>query len=102
MIRETISIDDAIVLLNSALECDRSAVSALVAARVPCNRGLAGHPAIQSGLRGGSGYEVGILGVLNGFFGTDERGWGPICAMVEADGSITKFERTARRAGTRS
>ncbi len=98
MIREQVSIDDVIALLNQATELDRAAISALLATRVPCNRELSDHPTIQSGATE-TGFEVGILGVLNGIFGTDERGWGPIAALVEPDlTTVIRFERAPQSA----
>ncbi len=73
--------------LNELLELDRSAVAALVANRTPCNTALAGHPTCQV-VRQHRGYSVGLLGVLNGLCGIDERGRGLIAAYFDepADG----------------
>jgi hypothetical protein len=93
MILEAVTLQDTIDFLNSALALDRTAISALVAARVPCAPELGDHPTIQvwshDGIR-----QVGMLGILNGLFGADETGWGAICAVSFADGVIEKFART--------
>ena len=68
--------------LNELLELDRPAVAAMIANRVPCNVALAGHPTCQV-VRQQRGYNVGLLGVLNGLCGVDERGWGPIAACFD-------------------
>lgn len=78
---------DAVAYLNQLLELDRPAVAALVANRVPCNEALADHPTCQVGVQHG-GFHVGLLGVLNGLFGTigdggPRDGWGWITAEFE-------------------
>ena len=81
-----LGVDDAIDRLNKMLEADPVAISALVETRVPCNQEMADHPTVQvtdEGLQGG--YKLGILGVLNGLFGVDQDGWGPIAAQYEQD-----------------
>lgn len=77
--RRTINIEQVIKFLNSALETDPAAVTDLVEARVGCSQKLADHPTIQVEAALG-GYWVGPLGVLNGLFGVDADGWGPIAA----------------------
>jgi hypothetical protein len=90
---------EAIRVLNEALERDPVAVSRLIAYRVPCNIQLADHPSIQVG---GSNappdpaHEVGILGIINGLFGTRTDGWGFITAIIEDDGRVLRFDLTRR------
>lgn len=91
MIRQTVSIDETISLLNEAVALDKLAVAALLANRVPCNDGLASHPTIQVQAQYG-GYGVGILGIINGLFGED-HGKGPICSIF-ADGQLVGFGKT--------
>jgi hypothetical protein len=87
----SISIPGAIDLLNEALALDPVAISALVSNRVPCNENLANHDSIQAS---GHPFSVGLLGIINGLFGVDERGWGAIAAVVEADlKTVVRFER---------
>jgi len=92
MIHEQRSIDDTIAFLNELLAIDEPAISALVKTRAPCGTGLADHASVQVGFQPGTTksdglWEVGLLGVLNGLFGTIEGGkldgWGPLCADVE-------------------
>lgn len=99
-VKMTITIDDVIRVLNEMVEADRAAAAALIANRVPCNEKLANHPSIQVSAQHG-GFHVGLLGVLNGLFGTYEDGMGPIAAFfVEVDGQnfhdLQKFGRTIR------
>lgn len=69
-------------LLNELIQIDRPAVAALIANRVPCNLEMANHPTVQVAAQHG-GYQVGLLGLLNGFCGTYPSGFGPV--VVEFD-----------------
>lgn len=97
MIKETITVDDAIALLNSMVKADPKATEALVEQRIPCNEALAEHPTIQVvGGEGPNPPKVGLLGVINGMFGIDDQGWGPIAAQFKGDsaenlGPLTGF-----------
>lgn len=108
---DNISIDQVIAILNEAVAADAKAITNLIDHRVPCNRELADHPSIQVGWfpKDGSapppgsanvereGYELrmGLLGLINGFFGVREDGWGYISAIYDKPGGvIVKFERT--------
>lgn len=95
MIRDWVTVDDALAVLNRAVASDPEAISALLEQRVPCNKALADDPTIQVASKDGA-YHVGILGILNGIFGTDEDGWGPIAASM-TDGVVDGFERVTDR-----
>lgn len=89
--REVITIEDAILMLNSMIMCDEEAVLSLVSDRVKCNEAMANHPSIQ--VAGGSGvYFIGLLGVINGLFGVSDSGQGPI-ALMTFDGKPLFFSR---------
>lgn len=101
-----------IALLNEILEKDRSAIEGLVNTRVPCNKELADHPTVQVGHHFPTTTEppattVGLLGILNGIFGTyddgPQKGYGPITAVVDDEDltRIIRFELTdpSREAG---
>jgi len=82
--------EDVVKLLNEAVKLDPAAMRALVEARVPCNEALADHPTIQvsayneqTGKPTPGNFKVGILGLLNGLFGTDSVGWGFITANFD-------------------
>ena len=85
-------------LMNEALELDPVAVNALCGHRVACNVALTEHKSIQVGLVPGDhperGYQVGLLGILNGIAGADDRShWGAVAAIVDKDiGAIERFE----------
>lgn len=91
--KESITAQDAVELLNAMLAIDRAATESLVFGRVLCNQELADHPTVQVGLAADGGFEVGLIGVLNGMFGTYPNGWGCIgyeCG-TSARGPITRF-----------
>ena len=91
-----VTVDAAIAVLNRALEADPKALSDLVAARVPCNAALADDPTVQCGECGCIPLAVGLLGIINGIFGADERGVGYISAICnhDDDDQIIRFQRT--------
>lgn len=93
----------AVNVLNEALRRDPSAIQALFAHRVPCNSALAQDPTIQvaqegeavPGGRSHSSWSLGMMGLLNGLFGIDERGWGHICGRWDTEsGTLLGFELT--------
>jgi hypothetical protein len=73
--------------LNALVETDRDAVRALFNSRVPCNQKLADDPTVQVRAYGledkPHDFEVGILGLLNGFVGIDDDGCGLIQMVVD-------------------
>lgn len=77
MLKDSVTIDDVIELLNGAIEMDSEAINNLVKSRVTCNELLADHPTIQAG-KFGDEYKVGLIGILNGIFGSADDGWGAI------------------------
>lgn len=85
-------VDQMIDYLNELIELDRPAIAALIANRVPCNQALADHPTVQVHQQN-DGFHVGLLGIINGFFGVNDNGWGPITVVFE-DGNLRGFVRT--------
>ncbi len=89
MIRTAINVELVIEVLNRAIKSDPEAMHKLIEGRVPCNQTLADDETIQVSMHDPKtgqvtdSFEVGILGLINGFFGTDERGWGCIAAVYE-------------------
>jgi len=86
MIRKNLSIDEALVVLNRAVKADPEAMEALIENHVPCNQALADDPEIQVRATAGM-HSVGMLGILNGLFGIEDKGeragWGIIAAEFE-------------------
>lgn len=90
-LKQSVSVEDAINLLNELLELDAGAIGALVANRVPCNEGIADHYSVQVEQRN-CGFNVGLLGIINGLFGIDDDGWGAITCEFDC-GNLLKFRR---------
>ena len=82
MIKETVSIEEALEVLNRAVLLDRAAVEDLLNLRVTCNEALASDSEIQIGRYWGESPTLSFLGLLNGIFGEDEN-WGAICAVFD-------------------
>jgi hypothetical protein len=97
MIHETRSIQETIDFLNEILKLDPKFDELLVEGRHPCNKAIADHPSIQVHVGFKSSTTAGTLGVLNGLFGADDKGWGPITAVFEDDGTLTCFRRTKHK-----
>ncbi len=112
-IKESVTIEDVINLLNEAVAIDPDAMGDLIAQRVRCGFELADHPTIQVGLvKAGTPppptfdvpvdneidrYLVGFLGMLNGIFGSDVDQWGAISAVFDDDGVLVAFKDNGRR-----
>lgn len=97
MIKESVTVDDVITLLHQAVALDPAAMQELVNHRVLCNEWLAVHPTIQvhSEERPDAVARVGLLGILNGIFGCDARGYGIIAAVFSDDtGKLIGFGRS--------
>lgn len=92
MIRSSVSIEDVIEFLNGLIEADRDAAHNLVEKRVACTEELIKHPTVQVRQPKGEKPTVGLLGVLNGIFGIDEDGWGPIVAYFDDEGTLERFQ----------
>ena len=94
--------DDLITFLNSLVKLDPNALTELMLNKVFCNKQLAEHPTVQVSACTSDNvidqYQVGILGILNGFCGIIESGpkagYGPITARFDNDGNLVGFERT--------
>lgn len=100
-IHASITPDDAVALLNSARVADPLAIAQLVDHRVQAGPALMEHPTVQCGHlpdqdplhRVGFG-TVGLVGIINGLFGTDDQGQGPITADYDDAGALVGFRRT--------
>lgn len=88
--------DQMIRFLNELVELDQEAMHQLVETRVPCNTKLTDHPTVQVRVKEKKG-SVGLLGILNGYIGTDADGWGFICAEYNDSGKLVRFKRTPPR-----
>jgi len=86
MTKESVTIDDVIAYLNELVALDKPAMAALIANRVPCNQQMADHPTAQVHAQHG-GFFIGLIGIINGMFGVNVDGWGPITWIFEEDES---------------
>jgi len=94
MIKDVISKQDVCDLLNEMLKLDYDCVYKLVTNRIKCNDSITNHPTIQVGInKEDNSNIVGIMGILNGFFGINDDGSGAICYLIDdKSGKIIKFE----------
>lgn len=93
MLKTNVTIDEVLDLLNEACMLDLEAMNALVNARVDCNKELADHPTIQVRAFKDEGFQVGLIGILNGIFGISEDGVGAIAGMFDDDRNLISFKR---------
>ncbi|HYF75017.1 MAG TPA: hypothetical protein VD757_00405 [Candidatus Nitrosocosmicus sp.] len=91
MIKQTITPQDAVDLLNNALERDSQAVKALTETRVPVSDSPDGLIADDCPIQVSQENTVGLLGIINGLFGTDEDGYGCIAAAYDENGNLVSF-----------
>jgi hypothetical protein len=97
-IKESVTIEQVLEVLNRAVKADPEAMTALFATRVPVNV----HPAditpiqVQEEMEG---HSLSLLGLLNGIFGADEMGWGAIAAVWSdtKDSRLLEFRDNGRR-----
>jgi hypothetical protein len=87
----TVTIDEAIAYLNELIALDKTAISFILSARFECNIALADHTTVQATSHYGGSY-VGVMGIINGLFGVDNRSYGLI-RYVMRDGELIRFER---------
>lgn len=87
------SLKNAIKTLNDAFNSDPDAISKLFEYRVTCNEQLANHPLIQVREEDNGEFTVGILGILNGIFGKDNKGVGYIKADMEDGDELQGFHQ---------
>ena len=89
------AVDQAIRVLNEALEADPQAINQLFDTFVVVNGALVDHPSIQVGAVPESPhFWLSPLGLINGLFGADHSSWGFIAANVDESGNILSFGRT--------
>ena len=95
MFKSSVTVEEVVEFLNQMLALDPDCVLNLIKARVLCNDVIADHPTIQVNGDAVTGITtVGILGVLNGIFGTHEDGFGPITAVFDDDAGLVRFKLT--------
>ena len=90
MIKNSVSIEGTVLFLNELLELDANTVSSLFSMRLMCNEDLADHESVQVRQLADNVFQVGMIGILNGLFGSDRHGWGHIAADYD-NGKIIRF-----------
>lgn len=94
--REFVTPQNVVDTLNKLYEMDKDAVQGLTDYRVACNEAITGHPTVQVGnadiwrkarpdlhLSENAEHTVGLIGILNGFFGMNENRSGPIAGVYQ-------------------
>lgn len=82
--RHKVTIDDVVKFLNNWVENDRTTVERLIHNHVSCLDWTSNHPSIQVVVDSTTGRaRVGVVGLLNGLFGVNEEGLGPISAVFD-------------------
>jgi len=94
MVKQSITIDDAINFLNELIALDEDAMTELVNQRVICNEGVAFHPTVQVGINENREYIVGIVGILNGLFGINTNKYGYITFVFGDNGKLSHVRKT--------
>lgn len=91
MIKKSITPRDVCDLLNEMLKLDPDCVNSLILGRSFCNEKIAKHKTIQV-LHNKKTKQnfVGLMGVINGFFGIDTDGMGAI-AFIFNNGHVERF-----------
>lgn len=83
-------VQEVIEVLNRIHEKDPTVLPALINYRVPCNNILSEDPTVQVGMNADGGWEVGLLGILNGVCGVNASDIGYIAARFEKVGKMDK------------
>lgn len=78
MLKESITTQETVKLLNEALMLDKNAIREIFIPHVECNEALAYHGAIDCYTDNNGRYFFGLLGLINGFFGISPYGCGSI------------------------
>jgi len=88
-----VQLEHTILVLNQINDLDPTVLPRLIGHRVSCNQALADHPTVQVG-KTEEGFEVGLLGIVNGFFDVKKDSYGYICARYSDNelGQIERFE----------
>jgi hypothetical protein len=86
-------IDQAIEVLNRALELDSAAINKLIKLSVTCNKELADDPTIQVGSLCDGTYYIRPFGLINGLFGVWRNGFAHIVMALNEQNEIIKFRR---------
>ena len=84
--KNIITIDNVVNLLNDLAEKDNECIKNLCLTRIECNDLIANHKYVQVHQKPQS---VGLLGILNGLFEVNDFAWGCICMHIHDDGNVS-------------
>jgi hypothetical protein len=84
------SAQQAVDVLNQALAADPKAIQLLFDYRVSVGDTVADHESIMVRTKQGK-HTLGVLGLLNGILGLNEKGTGPVMAEIDDNGMIERF-----------
>lgn len=96
-IKGIVTVEQAIAVLNRAVQMDPEAMKNLFATQVVVNERLESDPDIPVSLRGDNLYAVSPLEIINAIFGIDSSGFGTIAAEWDSDGYLREFVDRKRR-----
>lgn len=96
MLKQSVTPQEVCDLLNEFLKLDCSCAQRLLSHHEVCNVPVANHPTIQVQMYyyNEEPPKVGIVGILNGLFGTSENGMGALCYEIDGNGTILGFKLT--------
>lgn len=86
MYRKEITAEFVVEFLNNLLKIDKDAIMNLIENRVRCNDAIGNHEEVQASFNSGR-LSLGLLGLINGFFGVNDKGYGCIVAHYDGDES---------------
>lgn len=94
MIKKNVTPKEVVSMLNDLLKKDRRAVESLFNIRVFCNKELSEHKTVQVHQfnKKPDKFYVGVIGILNGIFGIDKKGWGCISIDLSSNNKINQFK----------
>ena len=84
-------LNDAIEVLNSALNADPEAINVLISTRIACNMKMGQEPFVQVGTdKEFQGNLLGALGLINGVLKAKDPNF--VSAIIDKNGKITHFQ----------
>ena len=84
--------------LNTIYKLDSDAMNTLFDLRVLTNDAVTAHPSVQVG----SKTTLSFLGLLNGYLGANDYGYGPICSEWTSEGFLVGFRLGSESAGAKT
>lgn len=92
-IKESVTVDEVIAILNRAIDEDIIAMTALFGVRVKCNEDLSNDPTIPVRSHEDDSVTVGVMGIINGLFGYDDKTGDGVIMGTGKEGALDRFIR---------